>query len=105
MSLAQEKCEACNPGTPKLTAEEAAELAKEIPGWTLKDNSIEREFKFKDFREAVAFINKVAVIANDLDHHPELWNSYNKVRIELSTHKIGGLSRNDFVEAARIDEL
>jgi 4a-hydroxytetrahydrobiopterin dehydratase len=104
MPLAEEKCEACSVGTPKLSREEAEALKKEIPEWTLKDNAIEREFKLKDFREAIEFINKIAVIANELDHHPEIWNSYNKVRISLSTHKIGGLSKNDFIEAARIDK-
>ncbi|MEN6415859.1 MAG: 4a-hydroxytetrahydrobiopterin dehydratase [Armatimonadota bacterium] len=105
MGLSDEKCEPCHVGTPRLSHEEAENLHKEIPEWTLKDNAIEREYKFTDFREAINFINKVAAAAEEMDHHPNICNSYNKVRIELFTHKIGGLSRNDFVLAAKIDRV
>ena len=66
---------------------------------------IERQFRFKDFREAIAFVNKVADLAESEGHHPDIFISWNKVRLTLTTHKIGGLSRNDFVLAAKIDEL
>lgn len=105
MTLTDQKCESCTAATPPLSEQAAEELHKEIPEWTLKDNKLEREFKCGDFREAIGFINKVAEIANAEDHHPEIWNSYNKVRITLWTHKIGGLSRNDFIVAAKIDKL
>ena len=78
---------------------------KETPGWTLKDNAIEREFKFKDFREAISFVNGIAEIAEEEGHHPDIYIYYNKVRLELSTHNIGGLSKNDFVLAAKVNEL
>lgn len=105
MSLAEQKCEVCHPGTPTVPRDEAEQMIKEIPEWTLKDTSIEREFKFKDFREAMAFVNRVADVAEDEGHHPDIYIYYNKVRLELSTHKIGGLSRNDFVMAAKIDTI
>ena len=105
MTLAKSKCVPCRAGAPKLTTEQAEEMLEEVPMWTLKDNAIEREFKFKDFREAIDFINKVAGIAEEQDHHPDICVYYNKVRLELSTHKIGGLSENDFIMAAKIDEI
>ena len=105
MELSQEKCIPCQVGTPVIPREEAEELAKEIPHWTLKDKSIEREFVLKDFREAIDFINEVADIAESQDHHPDICAYYNKVKIELSTHKIGGLSRNDFIMASKIDRI
>ncbi|MBI2843741.1 MAG: 4a-hydroxytetrahydrobiopterin dehydratase [Armatimonadetes bacterium] len=105
MALAEEKCEACRAGTPTLSGEEAQQLLKETPAWTLKDNKIEREFTFKDFKEAMGFVNRVAEAAEAEDHHPDIYISYNKVRLVLWTHKIGGLSRNDFVLAAKIDRL
>ena len=90
---------------PPLTQEEARTLLSEIPQWSLKDNSIERTFQFKDFKEAIDFVNKVAETANKEDHHPDIHIYYNKVRIELSTHKIKGLSKNDFILAAKINAL
>lgn len=76
----------------------------EIPQWSLGDREIIREFRFKDFREAMQFINSVATIVNEQDHHPDILISYNKVRLTFSTHKIGGLSMNDFIVAAKIDQ-
>jgi len=84
---------------------DAGTLAEEIPQWTIKDTAIEREWRFKGFQEAIVFVNKAAEIAIDQDHHPDILISYNRVRLTFSTHKIGGLSRNDFISAARIDLL
>jgi 4a-hydroxytetrahydrobiopterin dehydratase len=105
MKLSQEKCEPCQVGTPPLSREEALELMKETPDWTLKDNTIEREFEFDDFRGSIAFINRVAEVAEEAGHHPDIFIYYSKVRLQLSTHKIGGLSKNDFILAAKIDRL
>ncbi len=74
-----------------------------MPGWTLVNSTITREFKFKNFIEAMQFVNKVADLANSEDHHPDIHISYSKVRLELSTHAIGGLSMNDFIVAAKIN--
>ena len=105
MALAQEKCVPCEIGTQPLSHDDAEALRAETPLWTLKDGEIEREFRFKDFREAMAFVNKVADIAEEQGHHPDIYISYSKVRLVLSTHKIGGLSRNDFILATKIDKL
>jgi 4a-hydroxytetrahydrobiopterin dehydratase len=102
MSLAEEKCRA---DVVSLPAAEAEKLAQEVPKWSLGDQAIEREFKFKDFRQAMDFVGKVAEVAEEQDHHPDIFVSYNKVRLTLSTHKVGGLSRNDFILAAKIDRL
>jgi 4a-hydroxytetrahydrobiopterin dehydratase len=105
MVLADEKCQACRGDAPKLTSEEIQELKPQIPEWSLKEKSIERTFKFKDFREAMDFVNKVANLANAQDHHPDIHIYYSKVTLECSTHKIGGLSRNDFILASQVDGL
>ena len=105
MKLLEQKCAPCRGGMPPLTKNEALELMKETPDWTLNDNSIDRTFQFKDFKEAMHFVNHVADIANEEDHHPDIHIYYNKVRIELSTHKIKGLSNNDFILAAKINAM
>ena len=105
MALAEQRCVPCHGGVPPLTREEAERLRQETPEWTLKDGAIEREFRFTDFREAMAFVNQVAEVADEQDHHPDIHISYAKVRLELTTHAIGGLSRNDFIVAAKVDGL
>lgn len=104
MRLADERCEPPKEGDRPLSAEEAAELARETPRWSVREREIEREFGLKDFREAVDFVNRVAEIAEEQGHHPEIAISYRTVRLRLTTHAIGGLSRNDFIAAAKIDE-
>ena len=105
MSLIAEHCQSIAAGTPALSPEEATALAAQTPQWTLADNALRADFAFKDFREALAFVNQVAIIAEQERHHPDIEISYNKVRLALTTHKIGGLSRNDFIVAAKIDLL
>jgi len=104
-TLAEQKIEPPQAGMKPLPRGEAEKLATEVPQWTLKDNAIEREFKFKDFLEAIDFVNEAARVAQAADHHPDIHISYNKVRLEFSTHKIGGLSKNDFILAAKVDKL
>ena len=105
MKLQQEKCEKITSGTKPFSKADAEKKMAEIPRWQLKDKAIERQYKFEDFKEAMDFVNDVAELANQEDHHPDIHISYNKVTIELSTHKIGGLSENDFIMAAKINEL
>lgn len=87
-----------------LTAEEIEKYLPEVPGWEVLENKkIRREFKFKDFKDAMAFVNKVADLAEREGHHPDIFiHGWNKVRIDLATHAIGGLSENDFILAAKI---
>jgi 4a-hydroxytetrahydrobiopterin dehydratase len=91
----------------KLTDAERASLATTVPGWTLAPDkdAIRREFKFADFNEAWAFMTRVARLAEKQDHHPEWSNVWNTVRIELSTHDVGGLSDNDIRLAQAINLL
>ena len=103
MKLTEQKCEACRADTPPLSPETARDMMREIPEWAVKDNAIERVFQFKDFKEAMKFVYRVAEEANKEDHHPDIHIYYNKVHIVLSTHKIKGLSKNDFILAAKID--
>ncbi len=86
-----------------LSREQAEELSRQVPQWVLRDSSMEREFELQDFRQAMEFVDRVAEIAERHNHHPVILISYNKVKLTLSTHKVGGLSRKDFNQAAEID--
>lgn len=105
MKLSEEKCAPVEKGQKPLTQGQATELSKQVPNWSLNDAALERDFKFEGFDEAMEFVNKVATIAASEDHHPDMCVYYNKVSLKLTTHKIGGLSKNDFIVAAKIDEL
>ncbi|NIR45857.1 MAG: 4a-hydroxytetrahydrobiopterin dehydratase [Gemmatimonadetes bacterium] len=105
--LAQKKCEPCRGGIPPMEEKEAREYLKDAPGWALADDAkrISKEFKFETFPGAIDFVNRVAEVAEDQGHHPDLHIHYNKVEAELWTHKIDGLHENDFIMAAKLDEL
>lgn len=105
MDLTAKKCVPCDSGVAPLSQEEAEPLAAQVPDWELGVASIERSFKFKDFREAMVFINQVADMAEAESHHPDIYMHYNKVRLVLKTNKVGGLTENDFILAAKIDQL
>jgi 4a-hydroxytetrahydrobiopterin dehydratase len=104
MKLAEMNCNPIKKGTAPLTPAEAEALMPQIPVWSLGDGEIKKELRFKDFREAMDSVNRIASVANEQDHHPDISISYNVVRLTLSTHKIGGLSLNDFILAAKIDQ-
>ncbi len=104
--LSEKKCVACEGGTPPLNESEIAGYMAEISGWEIIDNKkIRKEFKFKNFKEAMTFVNKIAEIAEAEGHHPDIHIFYNRVNIELWTHAVGGLSENDFIMAAKIEQL
>jgi 4a-hydroxytetrahydrobiopterin dehydratase len=92
---------------PQLTEDEREWALSGLPEWSLRDDklAIERKFKFRDFSEAFAFMARVALIAEKRDHHPEWSNVYNWVEITLTTHDAGGLSQRDIDMAAAIDKL
>lgn len=106
-NLASQKCEACSIGTIPLHGGELFDLMQVInKDWQLKENKqIERSFKFKDFAKALEFVNKVGEIAEQEGHHPDIELGWGRVKIKLITHKIHGLSTNDFIMAAKIDQL
>ena len=92
-------------GATKLSTQEiSAELAK-LPGWSVEDGKLRRVFEFRDFTQAFGFMSQVALAAEKMDHHPDWSNSWNKVVIELTTHSAGGLTKNDFGLAARIQQI
>lgn len=108
VKLTDQKCQACEGGVAPLEHADAAKLLDEVGSdWTLSDDSreIRREFRFRNFYHTIAFVNAVAWIANREDHHPDLEVGYNRCLVRFSTHSIGGLSRNDFICAAKIDTL
>lgn len=108
MKLTEQKCEACEGGVIPFNATEANILLKQIPNWEIgKDiKSLSRHYTFSDFAAALKFINKVGEIAESEGHHPDLHlTDYKHVTVELSTHAIGGLSNNDFIVAAKIDQI
>ena len=104
--LKSKKCVPCEGGVKPLIPDEyGAFLRTELTGWIdVNEKMIEKEYKFKDFKEALAFINKVGEIAESEGHHPDInLHNWNKVKLTLSTHAIGGLSENDFILASKID--
>jgi 4a-hydroxytetrahydrobiopterin dehydratase len=105
--LTQKHCKPCEGGVPKLTPEELQPLIKNIPKWALNKNNtaITRSFSFKDFHLTMAFVNKVADISNHENHHPDMKVGYDYCVLEYSTHAIGGLSENDFICAAKVDNV
>ncbi len=107
MNLTDKKCVPCEGGTPPLTDAQIKDFVAELKNpWNVSENKkIQREFKFKDFISAMAFVNQVAAIAEREGHHPDIHVYYNRVVIDLWTHAVHGLSENDFIVAAKIDAL
>ncbi len=105
--LTHKKCVACEGGIPPLGKEGAEMYLPQVPEWkpNADFSAIVREFGFADFREAMVFIGSVADLAESEGHHPDIHIFYNRVKLELSTHAIGGLSENDFILAAKIDKI
>ena len=107
--LAKMKCVACRGGEPTLTDEEIVELQPDVPEWNIIEvdgvKRLERTFKLKNFIEAMALTTKVAMIAEKEDHHPLIVTEWGRVKIQWWTHKIKGLHKNDFIMAAKVDNL
>ncbi len=107
-ALRDRRCQALPPGTAPLEPAAARELLAQLDrAWRITNDgkSLRRAFGFPDFFRTVAFVNAVAWIANEQDHHPDLEVGYDYCRVAFSTHSVGGLSENDFICAARIDAL
>jgi len=103
--LAQRTCVPCRGGVPPLDAAETDELLQKLPpGWrAVKEHHLERNFEFRNFREALAFTNEVGKIAEEQKHHPDICLSWGRVQLEIWTHKIDGLTESDFILAAKCD--
>jgi 4a-hydroxytetrahydrobiopterin dehydratase len=107
MELKEKRCRPCEGGVPPLEKEEIEQYQKQLKNeWEVVDRKkIRQTYSFKDFKEALNFANKVGEIAEEEQHHPDLHVYYGKVVIELATHAIGGLSENDFILAAKIENI
>lgn len=105
--LTQKKCVPCEGGAPPFGAAQIAEYLGQLQsGWEVVDEKkIARAFKFKDFKEAMGFVNRVADLAEFEGHHPDIAIHWNKVTLTLWTHAVGGLSENDFILASKIESL
>lgn len=117
MDLSDKKCVPCEGGAKPLSREEVEEYLKQISSdWIIslfgkegerfgKNKKLEKKLEFEDFKEAMDFVNKLAELAEQEGHHPDIEISYNKVELNITTHAIGGLSENDFILASKIDKL
>lgn len=106
--LLNKHCQACEGGVEPLSADQARAMLKELHAdWKLNDagNEISRGFKFKNYYQTIAFVNALAWVSHQEDHHPDLEVGYSRCLVRYSTHAIGGLSENDFICAAKIDAL
>jgi 4a-hydroxytetrahydrobiopterin dehydratase len=105
-NLAQQKCPPCDEATGPLAPNEAANLERELGnGWKVVDgHHLEKLFTFKDFRQALDFTNKIGAIAEEVGHHPDIYLTWGKVRLNIFTHSVNGLTKNDFVLAAKFEK-
>jgi 4a-hydroxytetrahydrobiopterin dehydratase len=107
--LKQQKCKAAGPGSPQVTDTEQEEFRLQVPDWSIIERDdvkrLERVFRFKDFLTALDFTNKVGAIAEQEGHHPALLTEWGRVGVAWWTHSVGGLHRNDFIMAAKTDEI
>jgi 4a-hydroxytetrahydrobiopterin dehydratase len=107
MELKEKSCVFYGPGSVPLSAEKIKKYKQMLsPGWKLvEDKKIRKEFPFVNFKNGMVFVNEVAELADIENHHPAILIEYSKVEVDLSTHSVGGLTENDFIMAAKIDEL
>lgn len=106
--LTQKHCVPCEGGMPPLPQNEEDRLHEEVKDWLLLrdgNHKLRKQFTFENFLDAIAFVNKLAPIAEEEGHHPDIYIFYNKVQLDLFTHAVGGLSENDFIMAAKINKL
>ncbi len=103
--LSERNCEPCRGGVPALEGEELRRYADQVTGWQVVDeHHLARTFKFPDFRSALAFVNAVGEIAEREQHHPDIYLAWGRVEVKTWTHKADGLTANDFILAAKVDQ-
>ena len=104
--LAAKKCVPCEGGIPALKGVELRRMFSQLEGWNLvNEHHLEKEYLFKDFRQALDFVNRLGEVAEEEGHHPDIFLAWGKVKVTLWTHSVGGLSENDFILAAKADGL
>jgi 4a-hydroxytetrahydrobiopterin dehydratase len=104
-NLSNKQCKPCEGGIPALTQDEINRLIKQLDGWVQTDQRIGKIYEFKNYYQTMAFVNAVAWLSHNEDHHPDLNVGYSKCTVEYSTHALNGLSENDFICAAKVDAL
>lgn len=106
-ALAEKECVPCKGGVPRLEGNELSRLTNELGGgWNVAEgHQLEKEYKFKNFREALAFTNKVGELAESQGHHPDIFLAWGLVKLTIWTHKVDGLTESDFILAAKADKL
>lgn len=105
-NLTSKKCVPCEGGTPPLTGDKVNKLLTQVPNWALEEGKLVRRFKYNNFKEAIAFVNKVADLAESENHHPNISVfGFRNVKLTFYTHAINGLSENDFIMAAKVNTL
>ncbi len=105
MHLSQKKCVVCESGMPPMPSYLVKKYLNQVKKWKIKKGHLYKEFKFKNFKETLKFVNKVGNIAEQEGHHPDIYFTWGKCNIELFTHAVKGLSENDFILAAKIDRI
>lgn len=104
--LAAKTCVPCKGGVPPIKGPELKRISQEVPHWSVvNEHHIVRSYKFPDFKQAIAFVNRVGDVAEQQGHHPDILLTWGKAEITLWTHKIDGLTESDFIMAAKIDQL
>jgi 4a-hydroxytetrahydrobiopterin dehydratase len=107
MELTSKRCQPCKGGTPRMSANEVGALLGQVEGWRAIDDhgKLAKQRRFADFKAAMAFVNRMAEVAEAEQHHPDFSVHYDTVDITIWTHAVGGLSENDFILAAKVDQL
>jgi 4a-hydroxytetrahydrobiopterin dehydratase len=104
--LASQTCVPCRGGVPPLKGDELRQILQEVPQWkAVNEHHVTRAFTFPDFKQALAFVNRVGEVAEQQGHHPDILLTWGKAEITMWTHKIDGLTRSDLIMAAKIDQL
>src|SRR6185437_5914179 len=104
-SLSSQKCLACSGAMPKLSKKEIKENLKELNRWEIKNKNLYKKIKFKNFKSALSFVNKIGAIAEKEGHHPDISFTWGRVEISVFTHEVKALTINDFILAAKIDKI
>ena len=104
--LASKTCVPCRGGVPPLKGEQLDALQRQVPEWeVVEEHHLRQHFRFKNFREALDFVNKVGELAEEQGHHPDIYFGWGRVEVTVWTHKINGLTESDFIFAAKVDTL
>ena len=104
--LADRECVPCRGGVPPMESEQIREFSAQLSGWqTINDHHLQKAYTFKNFREALDFVDRISELAEEQGHHPDICFGWGKADITIWTHKIDGLTESDFVLAAKIDRL